>query len=257
MSETLRPPRALVTGGGRRIGAALVRKLAELGMELWIHAFRSAAEAEALRASLPEPDRHTVTFCDLGDATQRTRWLAALPGFDLVVNNASVYRLTGPGEPESAAQRAHYREVNLEAPLAIIRHQYDHAKASGSLAVNLLDSDILDENGGIGPAVKLPEGVDSYLETRRALGLATVMLAREFAPRLRVNGIAPGPVLPPADCPGPGMRKILARVPTGRPVAVEAIAATLEFLWCTPDVTGAIVPVDGGMHLRPRATHGR
>ena len=245
-----RCPRALVTGGGRRIGAVLVRRLADLGLEVWIHAFRSEAEAEALRASLPGPARHAVTLCDLGDAGTRAQWLASLPAFDLVVNNASVYRLTLPGERETAAQRDHYWEVNLEAPLAIIRHQYDRLNGAGGLAVNLLDSDILEETGGIAPAVKLPEGVDSYLETRRALGLATVMLARELAPGLRVNGIAPGPVLPPVDCAGPGLRRILARVPSGRAVAVEAIAATLEFLWRTPDLTGAVIPVDGGMHLK-------
>jgi len=239
-------PRALVTGGARRIGAAIVRRLAENGFAVWIHAFRSRAEAEALRRSLPDSERHRVTVCDLSDPDARTAWLAALPGFALTVNNASCYRLTPPGGRESAADRTRYREVNLEAPLAVIQHQFDHLDGE-ALAVNLLDADILDDAGGVVAPRPVPEGEDSYLATRRALGLATRMLARELAPRLRVNGIAPGPVLPPAGIAGPGMIRILERVPLRRQVAVEAVVNTVDFLWRNGSLTGAIIPVDGGM----------
>ena len=245
MSENV-GPRALVTGGGRRIGAAIVRRLAENGFAVWIHVRRSRREAEALRESLPSPGRHIVSVCDLSDPAARGAWLETLPGFDLVVNNASCYRLTPPGETESAADRERYREVNLEAPLAVIRHQFDHLAGEG-LAVNLLDADILDEAGGVEAPRRVPAGEDSYLATRKALGMATRMLARELAPRLRVNGIAPGPVLPPAGIAGAGMTRILDRVPLRRPVAVEAVVNTVEFLWRNRDLTGAVIPVDGGM----------
>ncbi len=246
-------PNALVTGGGRRIGATLVRRCAEMGFAVWIHARNSVAEAEALRTRLPHPERHCVTVCDLGDPAARTDWLATLPNFALVVNNASVYRLTATGEPETAEQRNRYWEVNFEAPLAIIQHQFDlqptPSGGAAALAVNLLDADILNATGGLDAAHPVPAGADSYRATRAALGLATLRLGKMLAAKLRVNGIAPGPVLPPVDCPGPGMVKILAKVPTRHPVGVEEIAGALEFFWRTPSATGVILPVDGGMHL--------
>ena len=82
--------RVLVTGGGKRIGAALVRAFASEGCEVVIHANTSAAEAEILRQSLPDPEKHSVTVCDLSDPAARKVWIESLPGFDLVINNAKL-----------------------------------------------------------------------------------------------------------------------------------------------------------------------
>lgn len=245
------PLRALVTGGGKRIGAELVRRCAGMGFAVHIHVNRSRAEAEALQKSLPQAGIHHITTCDLADPCKRAAWLNTLPCFDLVINNASVYRLTPPGEKESASIRRNYFQVNTIAPLEIIQSQLDHPERSGKklLAVNLLDCDILTPQGGIKEFVMPPEGCDSYLASRIKLAHHLRSMALQYAPQLRVNSIAPGPVLPPVNCKTAGMTVILERVPMKKPVMVSEIADALEFFRRNPSLTGVILPVDGGMHL--------
>ena len=242
--------RVLVTGGGKRIGAALVRAFASEGCEVVIHANTSAAEAEILRQSLPDPEKHSVTVCDLSDPAARKVWIKSLPAFDLVINNASCYRLTKRGEKEKSADRERYWQVNYLAVLEIIEHQKKLLPAGAeAVCINLLDCDVLTPQHGIKPFAEPPPGVDSYLATRIKLAHKLQELAREYAPHLRITAIAPGPVLPPVDCPTPGMTVILDKVPLHRPVRVEDITATALYLWRNKSLTGTIVPVDGGMHL--------
>lgn len=242
--------RVLITGGGKRIGAALVKAFAAEGFEVVIHANTSAAEAEKLRQSLPDAAQHSVTVCDLSDPAARKVWLDTMPAFDLVINNASCYRLTRRGEKEKAADRERYWQVNYLAILEIIEHQ-KKLLSSGSEAVciNFLDCDVLTPQHGIKAFAEPPPGVDSYLATRIKLAHRLQELAREYAPHLRITAIAPGPVLPPVDCATPGMTVILDKVPLHRPVRVEDITATALYLWHNKSLTGTIVPVDGGMHL--------
>lgn len=245
-------PRALITGGGKRIGAELVRRCAGLGFDVYIHVWQSQAEAEALRKTLPESSLHCISSCDLSDPAARHRWLEQLPGFDLVVNNASVYRLTGTDGVESAAVRERYWQVNCLAPLEIIDHQLRNLSAASSIvpaAITLLDCDVLTPAGAVKPYVEPAAGADSYLASRIFLAHKLLALAGELAPRLRICAIAPGPVLPPVNCTTGGMTRILNHVPMHRAVGVEEIANAMEFLWQNHSLTGHILPVDGGMHL--------
>ena len=245
-----RRPRALITGGGRRIGAELVKRCADMGFEIYCHVNKSLLEAQALLETLPEKSNARVTCCDLGDSTERKRWLETLPGFDLVINNASCYRLTAAGERESAAIREQYWQVNYHAPLEIIQHQLTHLLPGASgVCVTLLDCDVLTADGGLKACCEVPVGMDSYLSTRIALGHKLLQQSKEFAPHLRLNCIAPGPVLPPVNCTTPGMTRILDRVPLHRSVGPEEIANAVEFFWRNSSLTGVILPVDGGMHL--------
>ena len=242
--------RVLITGGGKRIGAALVKAFAVEGFEVVIHANTSAAEAEKLRQSLPDAAQHSVTVCDLSDPAARKAWLAAMPAFDLVINNASCYRLTKRGEKEKAADRERYWQVNYLAILEIIEHQKKLLPPdTEAVCINFLDCDVLTPQHGIKAFEEPPAGEDSYLATRIKLAHKLQDLAREYAPHLRITAIAPGPVLPPVDCPTPGMTVILDKVPLHRPVRVEDITATALYLWHNKSLTGTIVPVDGGMHL--------
>ena len=201
-------------------------------------------------ATLPEKSHARVTCCDLSDPAERKCWLATLPGFDLVINNASCYRLTAAGECECASIREHYWQVNYYAPLEIIQHQLTHLPPGASgVCVTLLDCDVLTGNGGLKECCEVPEGTDSYLSTRIALGHKLLHQSKEFAPHLRLNCIAPGPVLPPVNCTTPGMTRILERVPLRRSVGPEEIANAVEFFWRNTSLTGVILPVDGGMHL--------
>lgn len=244
--------RALVTGGARRIGAELVRRCAELDFAVTIHAWRSGNEAAELIKTLPNSKLHSVSCCDLSDPAARRKWLSELGHIDLVINNASCYRLTPAGEMESPENRQRYRQVNYLAPLEIINHQLGSVqqnKLLPSIAINLLDCDVLDASGGIKPADEPPSGVDSYLYSRILLAYMTKKLAATAAPQLRINAIAPGPVLPPVNCTTGGMTRILDRVPLHRQVGVTEIADAVEFFYRNASLTGVILPIDGGMHL--------
>ena len=243
--------RVLITGGGRRIGAALALRCAQLGCQVYVHAHQSQDEAHALVAALPGRTQHQVTVCDLSDPAERRNWLESLPEFDIVINNASVYRLTAPGAMESAADRERYWQVNYFAPLEIIQKQYLQklTPAGGKLAITLLDCEVMTADNRIKEYSELAPGVDSYLASRIKLAHELKALAAAHAPVQRINAIAPGPVLPPVNCTTPGMTRILERVPMRQPVKVEEIANAVEFFRKNHSLTGVILPVDGGMHL--------
>jgi len=226
-----RDKHVIVTGGAVRVGAAVVRAFAAAGARVTIHCRNNFAAAEKLAAELGP--RHRVVRADLsgGAAGAAKLWNALDAPVDVLVNNASCYRL-----PEE--QRFLYARVNYEAPLELMRRFAAQELPEGAV-VNFLDQAVLN------PA---PTEETEYLESRRRLARATVDFARDFAGKnLRFNAVAPGPVLPPVGLAGPGMTRVLERVPTHRPVAVEAVVNTVDFLWRNRDLTGAVIPVDGGM----------
>ena len=247
------PKRVLITGGGKRIGAALVKAFAENDWQVFIHVNNSVCEAEKLVAELKNPALHTITRCDFNDPAARKEWLQTLPEFDLVIANASCYRLTRRGEAESWENRQRYRQVNYLSTLELIDFQVNNLPENlpASLIV-LLDCDVLKSDGGIKEFVEPIPGVDSYLASRTALANELPELARKYAPKLRINAIAPGPVLPPVDCATKGMTVILERVPMHQPVGVSEIVNTALYLAENPSLTGAVIPVDGGMHLNQK-----
>ena len=247
MSRVLR---ALITGGGRRIGAELVRRCAEMNFQVYIHVRNSRQEAEELRLSLHNSFRHEIVECDFSDPAARQKFIAQLPPLDLLVNNASVYRLNKPGTEENDVVRNCYWQVNYHAPLELIEQQRRQLEPGNSaLVVNLLDCQVLNFSGGVRETFDLSAHEDSYLTTRIALAAKLNELAKKYAPELRICSIAPGPVLPPVDCATRGMSRILDEVPMHRPVEVAEIANALEFCWRNRSLTGVILPVDGGMHL--------
>lgn len=244
------PKRVLITGGGKRIGAALVKAFAENDWQVFIHVNNSVCEAEKLVTELKNPALHTITRCDFNDPTARQEWRQTLPVFDLVICNASCYRLTKRGEAESPENRQRYWQVNCCSTLELIDFQAKNLPENRPASVIvLLDCEVLKSDGGIKEFVEPPPGVDSYLASRIALTHELPELARKYAPKLRINAIAPGPVLPPVDCATKGMTVILDKVPMHQPVGVSEIVNTALYLAENPSITGAVIPVDGGMHL--------
>ena len=245
--------KVLITGGGKRIGAALVKAFAENDWQVFIHVNNSISEAEKLVAELKNPALHTITRCDFNDPAARKEWLQTLPEFDLVIANASCYRLTRRGEAESWENRQRYRQVNYLTVLDLIEHQMQNLPENLPASfIVLLDCEVLKSDGGIKEFVEPIPGVDSYLASRIALANKLPELARKHAPKLRINAIAPGPVLPPVDCATKGMTVILERVPMHQPVAVKNIVDTALFLAQNNSITGNIIAVDGGMHLNQK-----
>lgn len=226
---------AIVTGGAKRIGAELVRALAADGWHVLIHYHRSRAEAEALAA---ECGGSTVR-ADLADPAASETILAALDGLPpprLLVNNASVFVHDDIADFTPDGWATHL-DVNLRAP-ALLSRAFA-ARAGEGLIVNLLDAKLAAPNP------------DFFSYTISKIGLAglTELCARAFAPKIRVNAIAPSVTM----VSGPQSRANFAKVhglnALGRGVTVEEIVAAMRFIVATPSLTGHTILLDGGQRF--------
>lgn len=232
---------ALVTGGARRIGAELVRALAAAGYRIALHYRTAETEARALAAELAAGGGECRLFrADLADRTA----VAALAedacrkmgGLALLVNNASFFEKR-PLRETAAADLDATLAVNFFAPFLLARHFA--AQGTPGQVINILDSKL---------EVYNPDFA-AYRLSRRMLADWTRLAALEYAPRVRVNAIAPGFILPPETVP-PGLRlPDPARLPLGRAATPAAIAETVLYLEKNPFLTGEIIFVDGGEHL--------
>ncbi|HEY3731758.1 MAG TPA: pteridine reductase [Steroidobacteraceae bacterium] len=237
---------ALVTGAARRVGAGIVRALHAEGANVLIHCHRSVAEAHALAAELESarPDSTAVLACDLLDD-------AALPelierarqrfgALHLLVNNASSFYPTPLGSI-TAAQWNDLIGTNLRAPLLLAQTAAPELRRTGGVLINIVDIH------GMRPL----RNHMVYSVAKAGLIMLTRALARELAPEVRVNAIAPGPVLwPEAPMPEDQKQDILQHTPLQRRGSPEDIArAVLFFAAEAPFVTGQILAVDGGRSI--------
>jgi len=226
----------LVTGGAKRVGAVIVRHLAQKGARVVIHCNTSLAEAEALCASLPGTGHKVLSF-DLSIPGEAEKLFRAASPLDAIVSNASLYR--HGGDYDEATKKRLY-EVNYRSPLALMGLLVQNPPAGGGAVVNVLDQEILS-----------PRARDNaYLESRRLLMASTLEFAKEYGPLgLRFNAVAPGPMLPPAELPQSKMEKTISALPLRRRVEPDDLARAVLFLLACDSVTGAVLPVDCGQHL--------
>ena len=232
--------RVLITGAAQRLGAVIACAFADRGAAVVVHCFRSKDDAEKLVASLPPcpaPFKHEVVSCDLADLGAVRRMAEAVGPVDFLVNNAAMW-IRGDA-PQSELDRQ--ETVNHLAPVELIR-LFAHMRPQTYVfsAVNILDATTLSTNSA--PA-------SPYEAAKAALRRDTFALARELAPQVRVNAVAPGPVFAPRELGGDGMKHIPATLPLERPVAPEDVARAVVFLASAPSVTGAVLPVDCGQSL--------
>ncbi len=232
--------RVLITGAAQRLGAVIARAFADCGATVVVHCFCSKDDAEKLVASLPPcpvPFRHEVIFCDLADPDAVRRMAGTVGPVDFLVNNAAMWIRGDAPQTELDRQET----VNHLAPVELIRRFADiRPKDREFSAVNILDAATLSTNS----APSSP-----YEATKKALRRDTLTLARELAPHVRVNAVAPGPVFAPRELGSAGMKHIPATLPLERPVAPEDVARAAVFLASAPSVTGAVLPVDCGQSL--------
>jgi pteridine reductase len=242
--RTLAGRTALVTGAARRVGAAIVRALHGAGAHCIVHYHRSASEADALVAQLvaERPGSALAVAADLRDpaaiAGLARAAVAAFGHVDILVNNASTFYATPVGEITAA----HWDDLvgsNLKAPLFLSQALAPQLRLREGLILNIADIH------GARPLRRYPV----YSIAKAGLIMLTKSLARELGPQVRVNAIAPGPVMWPEDGGDDAelRRKILDRTILRRPGSPQDVAlAALYFACDAPFVTGQVLAVDGG-----------
>jgi pteridine reductase len=241
------PKVALITGGARRLGAAMTRVLHAAGLQVVLHYRHSGAEAAQLAAELNALRPHSVhcLAADLLDLAALSRLATAAEAvhgrLDFLVNNASTYYPTPLGQ-WSAAAWEDLIGTNFKAPLFLTQACAPAICAAGGAVVNIVDIH----------AQRPPREYALYASAKAGLWAATLALAQELAPRARVNGVAPGAILMPEDTANvAGHADMLQRTPLGREGQPQDIARTVRFLLLdAPYITGQILAVDGGRSLR-------
>jgi NAD(P)-dependent dehydrogenase (short-subunit alcohol dehydrogenase family) len=233
---------ALVTGGARRIGRAIVLALARRGHDVAIHHRDSAEDADSLAAEVRALGRRAaVLSADLTDEAQvRTlvpRAAEALGPLSILVNNASVFEDDRVGALSRETWDLHL-EINLRAPV-VLAEAFAAQAPDGGCIVNLLDQRVLKPD---------PRFV-SYAISRNGLWWATRTLAQALAPRIRVNGVGPGPTLASIHQSEVQFAAEQAAMPLGHGPDPEDIAAAVLYLVDARAVTGQMIAVDGGQHL--------
>lgn len=233
---------ALVTGAARRIGRAIALALAREGANVAVHYESSVQEAAELVSEIEGLGVRAVALrADLSDRREQEglvgRAREALGKLEILVNNASIFP-TDTLETVELKSIERNLEINAWAPLALTRAFA--AQTERGHVVNLLDSRV--------------SGFDrthvAYILSKHVLSALTRLTALELAPGIAVNGIAPGLILPP---PGEGeeyVDRLAKTVPLQRSGTPEDIAAAALYLVTSEFVTGEVIYVDGGRHLK-------
>ena len=215
----------LVTGGTVRLGAAIAARLRAEGWRVITSSHRADAGAD-IAADLAEP---------MGAAKLYSAALQLLDGTppDALVNNAALF----------VGDEAAIRAVNLEAPKKLTMLMAGREAGVGAV-VNVLDSAVASGSRSSSCSRSSSRAGVGYLEAKRALRDFTLSSAATFAATLRVNAVAPGPVLAPTEVHEKAGEMLLDRRPTP-----DDVAAAVSYLLSAESTTGAIIPVDAGQHL--------
>lgn len=234
---------ALITGGAKRIGAAIARDLAAYGYAVAVHYNRSEEQANSLVAEI-EAEGGTAAAIQ-GDLLvaegARTILSAArekLGAVGLLVNNASIFLPDSAHEPDMELWRRHFA-VHLEAPVLLGAAFAEQKEIADGLIVNIIDQRVW----------RLNPNFFSYTLSKSALWTATRTMAQSFAPTVRVNAIGPGPTLANQRQGDDDFARQVTAVPLRRGPALHEFGATIRYLDQAPSVTGQMVALDGGQHL--------
>jgi pteridine reductase len=245
-NSSLRDQVVLITGGARRVGAEIARTLHAAGANIVIHYRSSAAAAIALadQLNLLRPRSATIHSAHLSteDAPEKLVAAALLEfgRLDILVNNASSFYPTPIGQI-TVPQWDDLMGSNLKAPLFLSQAAAPSLRARHGLIINMIDIH------GLRPLKAHPV----YSSAKAGLAMLTRALARELGPEIRVNGIAPGPVLwPEVDMEAELKREIIDKTALKRHGTPQDIARTALFLAKdAPYITGQVIAVDGGRSI--------
>ena len=239
------PRSALVTGGARRLGRAIALGLADAGFAVAVHSHTSAADAEETCAEIRRRGREAVALrADLAREAEVQALLpaavAALGPIGVLVNNASVFERDEWHDASRESWDRHL-EPNLRAPFVLMQ---DFARRlppqAEGVVVNMLDQRVW----------SLTQHFVSYTVSKAALWALTQSMALALAPRIRVNGVGPGPALPNARQTDAQYARQSASVPLGHGTDPQEIARAVVAILGLPAMTGQMIALDGGQHLQ-------
>ncbi len=238
------PRNALVTGAGRRIGRAIALDLARAGWAVAVHYNSSAQAAGEVAAEIEAGGGRAVALkAELSDEAQAAALVpdaaAALGPLGCLINNASAFENDSVETADRASWDRHM-DANLRAPF-VLTQAFARAlpEAAGGVVINLLDQRVLNPT---------PFFL-SYTLSKAGLWTLTQTLAMALAPRIRVNGIGPGPALPSARQTPEQFARQCAMMPLGRGTSPAEICAAVRFILAAKAMTGQMIALDGGQHL--------
>ncbi len=231
----------LITGGSRRIGKGLAMGLAQEGYAIALHyhtsdkdALASAAEISALGV------RCEIFKCDLSRQSSVTSLIPAvlkkIPDVQVLINNASIFERASL-TATSTEQFNRILDVNFKAPFLLCREFAKHCKR-GSI-INILDTKIS----------KYQPVYFAYTLSKKALEQLTYMAAKELGPKIRVNGVAPGLVLPSADRNKRRLEQMAGKIPLKKSGKVQDVVDAVKYLLNAQYVTGQCLFADGGQNI--------
>lgn len=233
-------PVALVTGGAVRVGRSIALRLAGDGYDVAVTYKCSSQEAKDLVETIEGMGRRAAMLeIDLEDTAALQmlppRVAEQLSRLDVVVNNASGFHRSPLGGVTVEEWDALFA-VNARAPFLIAQAAVPYLKYEDPCIVNILDTSTRRPWSGYLP----------YVASKAALESLTVGLARALAPKIRVNGVAPGPIVAPADYSEESKERAAKATLLKRWGSPEDVARAVSFLTRSDYVTGVVVPVDGG-----------
>lgn len=231
-------PLALVTGAAHRLGRVFALTLARHGFDIVLHYHQSQDAALQTKAELESVgSRVTLAQADLTDPAQINSLVSNIDSLHVLINSAA-FMPSGSVDLLSLENWDTSLDLNLRAPFLLARDA-SRKMTDGALIVNITD---------VG-AQKTWSRYPSYTVSKAALESLTKILARAYAPKIRVNAIAPGFVLQSDIVPTVEWERLIDRVPLKRPARTEEIASALEFLLQNEYITGQTIVVDGGYSL--------
>lgn len=246
-TEKQEAPTALVTGGAKRIGAEIVKQLHQAGFRVGIHCHHSVKEANALAAQLNDVRNHSATVL-VADLTVKTSIMDLIPnlldwagGLTLLVNNASLFAKTSTEFLDEKTWDDLFT-INVKAPFWLSHQAFPALSNNQGAIINITDIH----------SKKPLKGYSAYCQTKAALTMQTKSLAREFAPRVRVNAIAPGAIAWPLndnELSTESQAKIIEKTPLKRHGCPVDIAKALLALVDNSFITGQVLAVDGGREI--------
>ena len=235
---------ALVTGGAKRVGKAIVEDLARHGFAVAIHCNGSRREADTLAQEIRSAGgRAAVVECDLTDQVSTDRLVQAatkaVGAVGLLVNNASIFQDDTVETFDPAIADRHFA-IHVTAPAILARWFAEALPArEEGLIVNIIDQRVW----------RLTPRYFSYTLSKSALWAATRTMAQALAPRIRVNAIGPGPTLASTVQGAHDFRAQIDGLILERGPELSEFGATIRYLWDARSVTGQMIALDGGQHL--------